>query len=246
MTVLFISDLHLSSDHPEIKDQFLGFLANEARAASRLYVLGDLFEAWIGDDDPDPHHADVQQALAEFSAQNSNTRCYFMHGNRDFLIGEQFAERTGFEILADPVVHDVYGTQVLLSHGDQYCTDDHEYMATRQMVRNPEWQRQVLSRSIAERQALAGAARAESQQANATKSMEIMDVNADAVDRALLEADVAYLLHGHTHRPAVHDLTRSDGQSATRAVLGDWYEHGSVGVWDESGFSLEQLSRIKR
>ncbi len=241
MTTLFISDLHLQASQPEIGAQLQAFLGGDAAGADALYILGDLFEAWIGDDDPDPHYAQVQQWLADYSG--SGTRCYFMHGNRDFLVGDAFAQRTGFRLLDDPVVHDIHGTPLLLSHGDRYCTDDHEYQAVRKTVRDHAWQSQVLSLPIDARQQLAGAARAESSDANQQKSMEIMDVNADAIIAALREHNVSDMLHGHTHRPAVHEFALADGTSARRIVLGDWYTHGSVGVWDSRGFRLDVLTR---
>lgn len=241
MTTLFISDLHLEAGRPDIGAQFESFLQGEARGAEALYILGDLFEAWVGDDDPAPHARHIQDLLADYSA--SGARCYFMHGNRDFLVGDAFAARTGFELLADPVVHDLYGTPVLLSHGDRYCTDDVEYQAVRKTMRDPAWQRQVLALPIEARRKLAGDARAESAAANASKSMEIMDVNPGAIEAALVEHGVTTMLHGHTHRPAVHEFTLADGRAARRIVLGDWYEQGSVGVWSEAGFELRALLR---
>lgn len=241
MTTLFISDLHLQPAAPEIGEQLIAFLSGTARDADALYILGDLFEAWIGDDDPDPHHAMVQRALHDFSA--TGTPSYFMHGNRDFLIGPEFAARTGFALLDDPVVHDIEGTRVLLSHGDRYCTDDAEYQAVRKQVRDPEWQAKVLALPIEQRRQMAGDARAESAAANRQKAADIMDVNQQAVEQALLEAGASVLLHGHTHRPALHELTLPGGEPAHRYVLGDWYEQGSVGRWDENGFRLETLPR---
>lgn len=241
MTTLFISDLHLEAGRPDIGAQFEAFLAGEARGAEALYILGDLFEVWVGDDDPAPHAGRIQDLLADYSG--SGPRCYFMHGNRDFLVGEAFARRTGFELLADPVVHDLYGTPVLLSHGDRYCTDDVEYQAARKMMRNPAWQQQVLAQPIAARRKLAGEARAESAAANAAKSMQIMDVNQRAIEAALEEHGVTTMLHGHTHRPAVHDFELPGGRAARRIVLGDWYEQGSMVEWDADGPRLETLPR---
>ena len=241
MTTLFISDLHLEPGRPDIGEQFEGFLRGEARDAEALYILGDLFEAWIGDDEPHPYYNRIQDDLAAYSA--SGPRCFFMHGNRDFLVGERFAARTGFELLADPVVHTFYGTDVLLAHGDRYCTDDHEYQAVRRTVRDPAWQQQVLALPVEARRKMAGDARAESSAANAAKTMDIMDVNAAAVEAALDEAGVRTMLHGHTHRPAIHDFLLADGRPARRIVLGDWYTQGSVGVWTESGFELRELPR---
>ncbi|MEM6820118.1 MAG: UDP-2,3-diacylglucosamine diphosphatase [Pseudomonadota bacterium] len=241
MTTLFISDLHIDPGAPEIARQLVDFLAKDARKAETLYILGDLFEAWIGDDDPEPHYSMVQDAFTEFTRLGIPT--YFMHGNRDFLIGQQFARRTGMTLLDDPVVHEIEGTRVLLSHGDRYCTDDIEYQTVRKTVRDPAWQQQVLSLPIEARRQMAGQARSESASANAAKSMEIMDVNSEAIENALLEYEVTCMLHGHTHRPMIHDLTLPDGQPAQRLVLGDWYTQGSVGHWDEAGFRLESLPR---
>jgi len=232
MTKLFISDLHLQAARPDITDRFFRFLETEAAQAEALYILGDLFEAWIGDDDPDEHNREVQAAMRRLT--DAGVAGYFMHGNRDFLIGDAFAERTGFTLLEDPVVHDLYGTPVLLSHGDAYCTDDVDYQAFRRQSRDPAWQQQVLSMSVEQRRALAGQAREESRAAMVDKAEDIMDVNADAVAAALREAGVATLVHGHTHRPAVHELDL-DGAPATRIVLGDWYEQGTVLHWTPEG-----------
>ena len=157
MTTLFISDLHIDPGAPEIAQQLVDFLAKDARKAEALYVLGDLFEAWIGDDDPEPHYSMVQDAFTEFTRLRIPT--FFMHGNRDFLIGQQFAQRTGIALLDDPVVHEVEGTRVLLSHGDRYCTDDVEYQTVRKTVRDPAWQQQVLSLPIEARRQMAGLSR---------------------------------------------------------------------------------------
>ncbi|WP_405229897.1 UDP-2,3-diacylglucosamine diphosphatase [Lentisalinibacter sediminis] len=232
MTKLFISDLHLQAARPDITERFFCFLETEAAQAEALYILGDLFEAWIGDDDPDEHNREVQAAMRRLT--DAGVAGYFMHGNRDFLIGDAFAERTGFTLLDDPVVHDLYGTPVLLSHGDAYCTDDVEYQAFRRQSRDPAWQQQVLSMSVEQRRALAGQAREESRAAMVDKAEDIMDVNADAVAAALREAGVTTLVHGHTHRPAVHELDL-DGTPATRIVLGDWYEQGTVLHWTPEG-----------
>ncbi|WP_405237684.1 UDP-2,3-diacylglucosamine diphosphatase [Lentisalinibacter orientalis] len=232
MTKLFISDLHLQAARPDITERFFRFLETEAAEAEALYILGDLFEAWIGDDDPDEHNREVQAAMRRLT--DAGVAGYFMHGNRDFLIGDTFAERTGFTLLDDPVVHDLYGTPVLLSHGDAYCTDDVEYQAFRRQSRDPAWQQQVLSMSVEQRRALAGQAREESRAAMVDKAEDIMDVNADAVAAALREVGVTTLVHGHTHRPAVHELDL-DGTPATRIVLGDWYEQGTMLHWTPEG-----------
>ena len=241
MTTLFVSDLHLDPGQPEIGEQFAAFLAGPARSARAVYVLGDLFEAWLGDDDPEPHYAAACDALAALTA--SGVKGYFMHGNRDFLVGDAFCARAGLQLLPDPVVHEIEGTPVLLSHGDAYCTDDHEYMAVRRTVRDPAWQAQVLALPLEARRQMARSARTESAVANAGKTAAIMDVNADAILGALADHDVTDMLHGHTHRPAVHTFELKDGRTARRRVLGDWYTQGSVGRWDAEGFRLEWLAR---
>jgi len=233
MTTLFISDLHLQGARPDITERFFRFLETEAAEAEALYILGDLFEAWIGDDDPDEHSREVQAAMRRLT--DAGVAGYFMHGNRDFLIGDAFAERTGFTLLDDPVVHEFHGTPVLLSHGDAYCTDDVDYQAFRRQSRDPAWQQQVLAMPVEQRRALAGKVRAESQAAMVDKAEDIMDVNAEAVAAALREAGVTTLVHGHTHRPAIHDLDL-DGTPATRIVLGDWYEQGTVLRWTPEGY----------
>ena len=240
MTTLFISDLHLEADRPDIADQFLRFLETDALHADAVYILGDLFESWVGDDDPNEHYAWIKQALRKLTRKNPPV--YFMHGNRDFMIGEKFAEETGVEILADPVVHEIHGQTVLLSHGDAYCTDDVEYQAIRKMTRDPAWQAMMLQKSLEERLAFAAQARAASMARGGTLSDEIGDVNTGAIDAAMREAGVVVMLHGHTHRPAIHEFSL-DGQSAKRIVLGDWYEQGSVVRWDENGPVLEAMER---
>ena len=240
MTTLFISDLHLEDDRPDIADQFLRFLETEALQADALYILGDLFESWVGDDDPNEHYQWIKQAL--YKLTRKGVPVFFMHGNRDFMIGEAFAGETGVTILPDPHVATIHGDQVLLSHGDAYCTDDLEYQAFRKMSRDPQWQAMMLAKSLEERLAFAAQARQVSKARGGTMSEEIMDVNADAIDAALREAGVQIMLHGHTHRPAVHELT-VDGTAAQRIVLGDWYEQGSVVRWDDDGPVLATLER---
>ncbi len=239
MSTLFISDLHLDASQPEIGDQFLQFLTNEARQADALYILGDLFESWVGDDDPDPYYAKMKQALR--SLVDRGVPVFFMCGNRDFMIGELFAAETGACILPDPYILDIHDQQVILSHGDALCTDDLEYQAVRKMTRNPEWQKMMLAKSLPERQAFAAEARKKSQ-AYAKVSQEISDVNQAAVVRLLADKNVMTLLHGHTHRPAVHRFTVGE-RPARRIVLGDWYTQGSVVRWSKSGPQLCKLPR---
>jgi len=240
MTTLFISDLHLQAGQPEIGEQFLSFLGGETREAEALYILGDLFEAWLGDDDPNPYYGEMKSALR--GLVDAGVPVNFMHGNRDFMIGETFANETGVSILADPVVVKLYGEDVLLCHGDALCTDDVHYQQVRAMTRDPQWQEMMGAKSIEERIAFAIQARKESIARGESMSDEIMDVNQDAVVAMLREHGVSTMLHGHTHRPAVHELDMGD-HTATRIVLGDWYEQGSVVRWDESGPRLETMPR---
>jgi UDP-2,3-diacylglucosamine hydrolase len=240
MTTLFISDLHLEVDRPDIGEQFFAFLEDEAKHAEALYILGDLFDAWVGDDDPNPHFADVKKALR--ALVDSGVPVYFMHGNRDFMVGEDFAEETGVRILPDPIAIDLYGNHVLLSHGDALCTDDFEYQKIRAMTRNPEWQATMRAKPLEERLLLARAAREESKARGQTIDMDIMDVNADAVKRTILDYGVDILLHGHTHRPDIH-FVELDDRIAKRIVLGDWYDQGSVVRWNEDGPVLSSMPR---
>ena len=240
MATLFISDLHLEADRPEIGEQFLEFLAGPARTADALYILGDLFEAWIGDDDPSPYYAEMKAAIRDLA--DSGVPVFFMHGNRDFMIGESFAREAGVTILEDPCVIELHGEKILLSHGDYLCTDDVEYQQVRAMTRNPEWQAMMLAKSVEERSAFARQAREQSQARYGTLNEEITDVNQDAVEAAIREHEVNVLLHGHTHRPAVHPF-HVDERPVHRIVLGDWYEQGSAVEWDADGPRLEELLR---
>lgn len=238
--VLFISDLHLDPAQPEIARQFLDFLDGEARRADELYILGDLFEVWLGDDDPDPAVRTIVEALRRLT--DAGVRCSFMHGNRDFLVGERFARETGCRLLADGTVTDVLGERVLLMHGDVLCTDDHSYQRLRRILRNPVVLWLVRHLSLAQRRRLAQRLRAGSRMHVGTTAPEIMDVNADAVAATMRAAGVRTLVHGHTHRPAVHSLDL-DGTPARRIVLGDWYTQGSVLDWGLDGPQLRSLPR---
>ena len=241
MTTLFISDLHLEADRPEIGAQFVDFLESEARDADSLYILGDLFESWVGDDDPNPHYAAMKLAIR--ALVDAGVPVYFMHGNRDFMIGQQFAAETGVSLLEDPLPVELYGQRVLLSHGDALCTDDLQYQQVRLMTHDPEWQAMMRAKPLEERLAFAAEARAASKAHYESSSEDIMDVNAQAVRDVIREYDVDVLLHGHTHRPAVHEVSGAEGLSATRIVLGDWYEQGSVVRWNEDGPRLAGLPR---
>lgn len=240
MTALFISDLHLEADRPEIGEQFLDFLDDEAAQADALYILGDFFEYWLGDDDPDEYYASIKRSLRAFT--DSGVPVFFMHGNRDFMIGETFAAETGVTLLPDPCPLALYGKSVLLSHGDALCTDDVEYQQLRAMTRSPEWQAMMLAKPLAERIAIAGQARSQSHERNKTLSESITDVNPDAVKQTISEYGVEILLHGHTHRPAIHSI-EVDDRIAKRVVLGDWYDQGSVLRWDDDGLDLSPMPR---
>ena len=240
MATLFISDLHLEPGRPEIGQQFLAFLSGAARDAEALYILGDLFEAWVGDDDPNPYYAGMKTALRELV--DSGVPVFFMHGNRDFMIGARFAAETGVTLLDDPHPVELHGEKVLLSHGDAMCTDDVEYQQFRAMTRDPGWQAMMMRKSVEERIAYALQARAQSAMQGAMKSDDIMDVNQDAVEATIREHGCDILLHGHTHRPAVHPF-HVDDRPVHRIVLGDWYDQGSMVEWDTDGPRLEVLPR---
>lgn len=226
MSTLFIADLHLDDSRPQITALFERYLASdEVRGADALYILGDLVEAWIGDDDD----AELPQriAAATRAVHDAGVPVYFMVGNRDFLLGEDYARRAGFTLLDDGTVRVLYGRPTLLMHGDVLCTDDTAYQTVRKQVRTPEWKAQILAMPLEARRAFAAKARADSRAHTGSAMETIMDVNADAVAAALRQAGTTRLIHGHTHRPAIHRF-EFDGQPAERIVLGDWYEQGSV------------------
>ena len=235
MSTLFISDLHLDAARPDATQAFCEFLRHRAARADALYVLGDLFEAWVGDDDDDPHAGEVMDALAELTS--GGVPAWFVHGNRDFLVGDGFSGRTGVTLLPESSVVDLGGEDVLLMHGDSLCTDDHDYQEFRAMVRDPKWQAQFLALPLTARRALAAQARDASRISTGGKPMEIMDVNALAVAEAMRENKVRRFVHGHTHRPHVHEF-ELDGEPATRMVLGDWFERGWALEHHGTGFRL--------
>jgi UDP-2,3-diacylglucosamine hydrolase len=237
---LFASDLHLDSEAPWAIDAFLAFLEGPARAADALYLLGDLFEVWVGDDDDNPDNTRACEGLARLTG--SGVPVYTLHGNRDFLLGERFVNRTGVKLLPDPVRLDLYGVPTLLSHGDVFCTDDHSYQELRSIVRRPGWQRRFLSLPLAARRALAIAARAGSKAHTQRTIPIIMDVNPEAVARAMHATGARRLIHGHTHRPAVHPFV-VDGIDAERVVLAPWYEAASCLAVDANGIRVVPLPR---
>lgn len=237
--VLFISDLHLSEDRPEINRLFFEFLQVRATRASALYILGDLFEYWAGDDDCDePFNKSVIDALARLSG--SSVAVSFMHGNRDFLAGAVFAQRAGLTIISDPTPVSLFGVPTLLSHGDTLCTDDHEYMMFREQVRSVQWAADFLAKPLRERKAIIGGLRRQSEDEKRSKASSIMDVNTDAVEALLRASGYPRLIHGHTHRPARHEHL-VDGHVCERWVLADWYKHGSVLVCDQNGCHAETV-----
>jgi UDP-2,3-diacylglucosamine hydrolase len=231
---LFISDLHLCESRQHITSVFLSWLTEVAAQADALYILGDFFEYWAGDDAMmDDFHQPVIQVLRQLTQQH--TQVYLMHGNRDFLIREGFTKATGVQLLDDPTFTHISGVQVLLSHGDALCTDDVHYMAFREKVRQPAWQDAFLSQTPVERKAFIQQARAKSEQEKSTKMATIMDVNEQALASLLRTYDYPpVFIHGHTHRPNRH-VHHVDGHVCERYVLGDWYEQGSYLKLDASG-----------
>lgn len=245
MTTLFISDLHLDASRPAVTELFGRFLHDEARGADALYILGDLFEAWVGDDDTSEVGAYVAAHLGEIA--DTGVPVYFIRGNRDFLVGTEYAQRAGFRILPDPAVAVLYGKPTLLMHGDLMCTDDVAYQQFRAQTRNPAWQAQFLAQPLAARLAFAAQARATSMARQ--KEMKgddraqfetITDVTPATVEATFARYGIDTLIHGHTHRPAIHGLD-VNGRACERIVLGDWYEQGSVLRVDAQGMKLASL-----
>ena len=237
-----ISDLHLSPEHPEVFNQFDEYLA-DLNAGEDLYILGDLFEYWLGDDAVDfLGHNGAQQLLRSLS--NRGVRVFFLSGNRDFLLGEKFADECGIQLIADEHILKVGQRQVLLMHGDSLCTDDLSHQKFRAMVRSPDWQKTFLEKTIAERDGLAKLARYRSEDGKAQKSMEIMDVNPETARETIARHDVEILIHGHTHRPAIH---RIEGpKAAYRVVLGDWSPRPSSIQLNEEGLVLAFSDSVQR
>ena len=229
----FISDLHLAAQRPGSTESLKKFLSDTAPRAEQLFILGDLFEYWIGDESlDDPMPAQVAASLRALAEKG--TAVFFMHGNRDFLVGGRFAQAAGLTLLPDPFVTSLYGTETLLMHGDTLCTGDSEYQQFRKMVRDPAWQSAFLAKPVAERIELARTVRAESEHAKQSKTMAIMDVSTQTVESVLREHNYPRLIHGHTHRPATHPHV-IDGRTCERIVLADWYARGSYLECDSNG-----------
>jgi UDP-2,3-diacylglucosamine hydrolase len=240
MPRLFVSDVHLDGGTPQATEQFLDFLRTHARGAEALYILGDLFEVWVGDDESDAEKTRVCAGLRELTS--AGTACFVIHGNRDFLLGRGFCDRTGCRLLPDPVIVELDGERVLITHGDALCVDDHAYQELRSSVRQAQWQRRFLSLPFEVRDRFANRARAGSKAHTSRTIPRIMDVNPAAVDTAFRIARVHRIVHGHTHRPGVHEQT-IDGEPAQRIVLGAWYEQGSYLLHDQGKFELKTLPR---
>ncbi len=236
MPTLFISDLHLHESRPQITRAFFHFLQTRAIHAEALYILGDFFDAWIGDDDDSTLAQDVANKLNQLHKQG--VAIYFIHGNRDFLLGNDYADKAGMTLLPEQTVINLYGTPTLLMHGDELCTGDSEYQQFRAMVRSAQWQQQILSQSLVARHALAAQLREKSQSMNSLKADDIMDVTLTEVIAQMSTTGVAQLIHGHTHRPARH-VIEVDGKPAERIVLGDWHEYGWCINATPEGLTLE-------
>ncbi|EIK45187.1 UDP-2,3-diacylglucosamine hydrolase [Cellvibrio sp. BR] len=236
MYTLFISDLHLHESRPQITRAFFHFLHTQAINAEALYILGDFFDAWIGDDDD----AELPQQVANelLALTRNGVTIYFMHGNRDFLLGDSYAKKSGMIIIPEGTVIDLYGTATLLVHGDALCTDDKDYQAFRAMVRSAQWQQQVLAQPLAARRALAAQLRDKSQSMNSLKAADIMDVTPAEVVKQMEEAKVQVMIHGHTHRPARHKLL-ANNRPAERIVLGDWHDFAWCIRADSNGMELK-------
>jgi UDP-2,3-diacylglucosamine hydrolase len=241
MSLLFISDLHLDPKRPAITQAFYAFLSSTAAAkeVEALYILGDFFEAWLRDADDTPLYREVITQLKNYT--DNGTTVYFMHGNRDFLIGEHFAQQTGVNLIKDPSLIDYHGQQYLLMHGDSLCTKDNEYMQFRAKVRSPQWQQQILSKPLEQRRNYAKELRQQSQAMTSLKAEDIIDVTPAAVMGIMQQYHVNSLIHGHTHRPNIHPLI-IDNKSAQRTVLGDWGELGWYIQLTKQALSLQSFT----
>lgn len=240
--IYFIADIHLSEDRPDITACFLSFLKNEAPQAQTLYILGDLFEYWIGDDDDSPFVNNIAQALKQLS--ETSTQLYFIHGNRDFLLGKKYAQKAGLILLPESCVIDLYGQKTLIMHGDTLCIDDLEYQQFRRKSRSWWWQLLIKSLPLSIRKKIAHNYRLKSTVAKQGKSLAIMDVTPSAVIKELTNTNTLLLIHGHTHRSAVHNFT-VDNNNAQRIVLGDWHKQGAwLKITPESMILLTELHTV--
>ena len=238
MSTLFISDLHLSGERENITELFIKFLDQRASKADALYILGDLYEVWPGDDMIQPDYLSSITKMKQLA--DNGLPLFIMQGNRDFLMAEKFSEVSGATLIEDPTIIDLYGIPTLLMHGDTLCTDDVDYQKFREMVRNPNWKKEFFSLPNEERLAMTTKYRKASKEETSKKSMNIMDVNQQAVETTMQEHNITQLIHGHTHRPAIHEFS-VDNKKMKRIVLGDWFEQGSVLVCNKSGCQLESI-----
>ena len=230
----FVSDIHLSEKRPDLTNAFKAFLNESKEACTHLFILGDLFEIWIGDDDDNLFHKDIKTTLSEFVLDGPEV--FFMHGNRDFLIGKTFANEVGISIISDPYSLDINGLKTILSHGDFLCTDDSDYIEFRNKVRSEEWQKDFLAKSIDERNEIANLLRSESKNATSEKSLEITDANLETVNNFIQENNPDIFIHGHTHRPKIHQHN-----STKRVVLGDWDKYGWYLSIEENSLNLKEF-----
>ena len=230
----FISDIHLSENNPHLTNAFKTFLNESKESCTHLFILGDLFEIWIGDDDDNSFIQDIKKALTDFTFDGPET--FLMHGNRDFLIGEAFAGQVGISIISDPYTLNINGMKAILSHGDFLCTDDADYIEFRNKVRSEVWKKDFLSKSIDERNEIANLLRSDSKDATSEKSLEITDANLETVNNFIQENKPDIFIHGHTHRPKIHEHN-----STKRVVLGDWDKFGWYLTIDETGYNLNKF-----
>lgn len=239
MIRLFVSDLHLEDSRPDITRAFFHLLDTFQNRIDELYLLGDIFEVWLGDDTPMQCADDLATRLNTLA--QTSVRIFLMHGNRDFLIGEDYARRCSAQLIREPFLLEIAGQKALLMHGDVLCTEDTDYQAFRRMVRNLDWQQDFLSKPLTERIAIGRSLRDKSQQSAMEKAESIMDVTPDAVVFTMEQQQVSLLIHGHTHRPANHQVTLPSG-TATRLVLGDWYQQGWYALADDNGIRLKPFA----
>ena len=240
MATYFISDLHLERIESPITNIFTAFL-DDLNQNDSLYILGDLFESWIGDDNVSELSQYISDRLLMLSERDISVA--IMHGNRDFLIGEDFCKASSIKLINDPRIIEIDTKKVMLTHGDELCTDDSEYQAFRSVVRNPLWQKDFLNFPISKREKIAGEAKDASKDSKENKAMEIMDVNTDAVLKAFNDQNIEIIIHGHTHRPNIHKVS-NEGKNLTRYVLGDWNKNSAIILkWDEAEVELMDLAQ---